>query len=117
MKSLFLLVGLVLMGSVAMWSYRVNYATRDVMRHVASLERQIADERQTMAVLRAEWAYLNRPDRLLALSEKHFDALRLMPLHPDHFSDATTVAYPIPQDQLLADLINAAVIEVQRGSE
>jgi len=50
---------------------------------------------------------------LLALSEEHFTELRLMPLHPDHFSDPMKVAYPSPEDPLLADLIEAAIAEVQ----
>ena len=113
MKGFLFLVGMVMVVAIASWSYRVNYHTRDVMNHVAELQRDIAKERQTMAVLRAEWAYLNRPDRLLALSEEHFAELRLMPLHPDHFADPMKVAYPTPEDPLLADLIAAAVAQVQ----
>lgn len=113
MKSFLMLAGMIMVMAVASWSYRVNYHTRDVMNHVAQLQRDISQERQKMAVLRAEWAYLNRPDRLLALSEEHFAELRLMPLHPDHFADPMKVAYPTPEDPLLADLIAAAVFQVQ----
>lgn len=113
MRSLLLIVGVFMVMLFATWAYRVNNETRDAMGRVASLQREIRSERETIAVLEAEWAYLNRPDRLLALSEEHFTELRLMPLHPDHFSDPMKVAYPTPEDPLLAELIEAAIHEIQ----
>ena len=115
MRSLLLIVGVFMVMLFATWAYRVNNDTRDAMGRVASLQREIRSERETIAVLEAEWAYLNRPDRLLALSEEHFTELRLMPLHPDHFSDPMKVAYPTPEDPLLAELIEAAIHEIQGG--
>ncbi|MCK4861354.1 MAG: cell division protein FtsL [Rhodobacteraceae bacterium] len=116
MRSLLLILGVFMVMVFATWAYRVNNDTRDAMGRVASLQREIRTERETIAVLEAEWAYLNRPDRLLALSEGHFTELRLMPLHPDHFSDPMKVAYPTPEDPLLAELIEAAILEVRGGS-
>jgi len=116
MRSLLLIVGVFMVMVFATWAYRVNNDTRDAMGRVANLQREIRTERETIAVLEAEWAYLNRPDRLLALSEEHFTDLRLMPLHPDHFSDPMKVAYPTPEDPLLAQLIEAAILEIQGGN-
>ena len=113
MRSLLLIGGLFMVMLFATWAYRVNNETRDAMGRVASLQHEIRNERETIAVLEAEWAYLNRPDRLLALSEEHFIELRLMPLHADNFSDPMKVAYPTPEDPLLAELIEAAIAEVQ----
>lgn len=113
MRALLLIVGMFTVMVFATWAYRVNNDTRDAMDRVATLQREIRNERETIAVLEAEWAYLNRPDRLLALSEEHFTELRLMPLHPDHFSDPMKVAYPTPEDPLLAELIEAAIAEVR----
>ncbi len=78
----------------ATWAYRVNYATQAALGRVASLRAEIASEREAVAILRAEWAYLNRPDRLAALIDLHRDALDLAPLTPEQFVEVETVAYP-----------------------
>ena len=48
-------------------------------------------------MLKAEWAYLNRPDRLRELAEMNFADLQLLPLLPEHFADVELVAYPKPE--------------------
>ena len=50
--------------SGAYWAYKENYRTQASLRRVSDLQHQIATERETISVLKAEWAYLNRPDRL-----------------------------------------------------
>ena len=80
MRSLFLVAGMFMVMIFATWAYRVNNDTREAMGRVASLQREMQSKREAIAVLDAEWAYLNRPDRLLALSEEHFTSLQLMRL-------------------------------------
>lgn len=41
--------------------------------HLAALRADLAQERQSARVLRAEWDYLNRPDRLEALARQYLD--------------------------------------------
>ncbi|MEM8787613.1 MAG: cell division protein FtsL [Pseudomonadota bacterium] len=93
----------------AFWAYQVNYATQEAMREVDDLRRQIALEREAIAMLNAEWAYLNRPDRLRVLAEAYFDQLQLMPMTADHFGDPALVAYP-PEDPQMADAVLQAVL-------
>ncbi|MGB3556490.1 MAG: hypothetical protein WBA25_17815, partial [Jannaschia sp.] len=73
-----------------------GYETRAAERGVAELERQIVSRQRELSMLRAEWAYLNRPDRLHALAEMNFESLGLMALSSDHFAQANQVAYPPP---------------------
>ena len=80
---------------LAVWAYQQNYATHDSLRRIDNLNHQIAVERERLAVLRAEWAYLNRPDRLRDLAEINFDRLRLLPL--SHASFGTVSALPYPE--------------------
>ena len=47
----------------------------------ADLRAEIADEREALAVLNAEWAYLNRPDRLRDLADLNGDRLGLAAAH------------------------------------
>jgi hypothetical protein len=63
-KLLLRLCAVVMVVVSATWAYRVNYATQEAMNRVADLEAAISAEREALAVLDAEWAYLNRPDRL-----------------------------------------------------
>ncbi len=95
----------VLVAVCATWAYRVNYATQEAMNRVADLRAAIAAARQALDVLRAEWAYLNRPDRLRRLADAHAATLQLIDLQPGHYGEAVMVAFPPepePQDPVLA---------------
>jgi hypothetical protein len=102
-KTLLYLSAAALVVVCATWSYRVNYATQEALNRVAGLRAEIAAEREAVAVLRAEWAYLNRPDRLRALVTRHVVELGLTELAPEQFGEAAMVAFPPPPD-----LIDAA---------
>jgi hypothetical protein len=60
------------------WAYRENYATQAALRGLSDLQDEIADLRDALSVQRAEWAYLNRPDRLRELATVNFDRLGLL---------------------------------------
>ncbi len=89
--------------ALAFWAYRENYATQQALRDRAGLEQQIAALNEALAIQRAEWAYLNRPDRLRELVTLNFDRLGLLPLEPHQLGSAGEVAFPA-----------AAVLDVTR---
>lgn len=91
------LLAMMVMG-LASWAYRENYETRAAIDHVMGLNRDISELRETLSVLRAEWAYLNRPDRLRELSDMNFDRLGLLPLTPHQFGDITQVSEGMEDD-------------------
>ncbi len=94
MKGLaYILTALAVFG-LALWAYRENYATQQVLKDTSRLQRDIGAAQVRLGVLRAEWAYLNRPNRLLELSDINFDRLGLLPLRPDQFGRVDEVAYP-----------------------
>ena len=86
-------LGLIALG---FWAYRENYATQAALKDVARLQREIAGLREALALQRAEWAYLNRPDRLRELATANFDRLGLLPMEPGQFGTPFQVAYPRP---------------------
>ncbi len=96
MRSLFYLLCSAFVIGLAYWAYKENYRTQASLRGVKELQQHIAQEKETIAVLKAEWAYLNRPDRLRDLVDLNFKDLRLIPLLPSHFGDSEMVSYPGP---------------------
>ncbi|MCX7559338.1 cell division protein FtsL [Sulfitobacter sp. F26204] len=80
--------------ALAFWAYRENYATQQALSEADKLHANIRDAHSRLAVLKAEWAYQNRPDRLRDLAEINFERLGLLPLHPDQFGQVDEVAYP-----------------------
>lgn len=94
MRSLFYVVTALAIIGLAFWSYQENYKTRASLKAASQVQNQIGEARQKMAVLRAEWAYLNRPDRLRELAEINYDRLGLLPLSPEQFGKIDQVAFP-----------------------
>ena len=90
---MFILTAFAVMG-LAFWAYKENYRTQAELSETRQLQGEIADLRESLGVLRAEWAYLNRPDRLRELADINFGRLALLPLEPDQFGEVRTVSYP-----------------------
>jgi len=94
MRPVFYVAGVGAVIGFAIWAYQQNYATQDALKELDRLNASIAVERERLAMLRAEWAYLNRPDRLSELAAMNFDRLKLLPLSHDSFGKVEQVAYP-----------------------
>jgi cell division protein FtsL len=59
-----------LMGS-AVYAYSTKYQTSFRAEQIAKTKLEIKAERDAIAVLRADWAYMTRPERLQPLAEKY----------------------------------------------
>ncbi|MGF1554129.1 MAG: hypothetical protein ACFBWO_16750 [Paracoccaceae bacterium] len=96
--------------AVAAWAYNVNYRAEAAQAAVERLEAEIALARQDIAVLRAEWAYLNAPERLERLVAAHRARLGgLAPAAPIRFASADRVPFPEAEaDDLVALALDAA---------
>ena len=53
--------------------YRVKYEVQSLKAQVAEINKEITEERESLRVVAAEWAYLNRPERLKVLAEKYLN--------------------------------------------
>ena len=82
-----LLFSIVIVGtfSLGLWAYTINYESRAASQRVKDLEKSIQMANKEAKILKAEWAYLNSPDRLRKLVEYYFLELRLTPINPDDF--------------------------------
>ncbi|MDB5642658.1 MAG: uncharacterized protein JWN07_1975 [Hyphomicrobiales bacterium] len=61
-----------LVGS-ALYAYSIKYETILFSEQIVKVQHAIEREQDRIATLRAEWAYVTRPERLQTLTEKHLD--------------------------------------------
>ncbi len=94
MKAFLHILAATAMLALGFWAYQENYKTQAALREVRDLHAQIGTAHSRLNMLNAEWAYLNRPDRLRDLVEINFDRLGLLPLMPEAFGKVDAVAYP-----------------------
>ena len=71
------LVYMACFAALAMGLYLVKYSVQNIQREVATMKEEVAREKESLHLLNAEWAYLNRPERLRKLADRH---LALVPL-------------------------------------
>lgn len=115
MKSLLYVLTSVLVIGLAFWAYHENYKTQEALNQTDDLRHDIGQQRARLGMLRAEWAYLNRPDRLRELAEINFERLGLLPLAPDQFGRIDQVSYPA--QKALLELDGAVDVSSDGGEE
>lgn len=94
MRSFFYVLTALAVMALAFWAYRENYTTQSRVTDIQRLQSEIGDLQESLSVLKAEWAYLNRPDRLRELADINFDRLQLLPLQPTQFAAPAQIIYP-----------------------
>ena len=70
-NGLFVLGGIAGASVLSFGVYAMKYEVERLDRHAAALQRDITRQEQTLHVLEAEWSYLNQPERLQELSDRH----------------------------------------------
>jgi len=103
-----LLLGLVAMAHVI---YEVKYEARALDHEIAVLHKKIDDERDSIAVLRAEWSLLNQPKRIERLANKFLNLkaanprqlLTLDSVSQNEFDRKLTVSAPMGEDGMAGE--------------
>lgn len=72
LRFLNVMVILALVGS-AVYAYSTKYQTILRAEQINKMKHEVKSERDAIAVLRAEWSFLTRPERVQQLAEKHLD--------------------------------------------
>ncbi|SIO01581.1 cell division protein FtsL [Vannielia litorea] len=94
MRGFFYVISALAVMGLAFWAYHENYQTQRAQKDMASLRSEIRNLYDTRAMLRAEWAYLNRPERLTELAELNFGRLGLLPFGAEQFGRVDQVGFP-----------------------
>lgn len=55
---------------MAVMVFQMKYAVQELEGDLAEVNTQILEDREAIHVLRAEWSYLNRPERIAGLAER-----------------------------------------------
>jgi hypothetical protein len=117
MRSLFYVLTALAVIGLAFWAYHENYKTQAALAEAADLNREIGQLRARVAKLNAEWAYLNRPDRLRDLAELNFERLQLLPLAPEQFGRVDQVAFPpLPSSLIITDPVDVTGLRAAPGA-
>lgn len=88
--------------------YMVKFSVQNLQRDVAQTSAQLAQEKESLHLLNAEWAYLNRPDRLRRLSDSH---LTMVPLDSKRMENMDLLPAAVPQPQSQRPGISEAVYQ------
>lgn len=106
--------------TAAAYVYKIKFDSTVQAERVAKVQRQIRQERDAIALLRAEWAKLDNPMRIEALAKRHLD---LRPVAATQFSDIGKLPTRPPQivppdatDAIAALIENIEDTEVPTGS-
>ena len=80
--------------------FHVSYDVTSLEDDLSALNRDIVREQEAIRVLRAEWSYLNQPERLRNLAE---ELTSLVPIAPAQvIESATVLPMPLPTPDLVA---------------
>lgn len=100
MRAFMLFVWVMLAVSTGYTLFHITFQVEALETELSELNRQIVKEQEAVHVLEAEWAYLNRPERIEKLSETLLPMLqRVDPaqvMHLDSIPRRTPEGDPLP---------------------
>ena len=82
--------------------YLVEHEVQELERRLNRVNADLLARQQAIQVLKAEWSYLNQPERLQDLATRYAERLRLAPLDPGQvttsFADLPPREEPPPDE-------------------
>ncbi len=68
-----LFLALVLVGVSMVGVFHVEHQVQEIRSELSSLNKQIVEDKHATHVLKAEWTYLNQPERLQQMASRYLD--------------------------------------------
>lgn len=99
---------------MAITLFLITYEAQTVEKEIAALNREATAQQEAIHVLRAEWSYLNRPERLAALATRHLGLQSIAPaqmIAAKQFETAPTAKLAAGGDERLQDLLKRVMDE------
>ena len=114
-------IALALLLGSAVYAYGIKYDTIVLGEQIARQKIKIQKEKDQIALLKAEWQFLNRPDRIQALSELQPDMMPLQTQQIVRWSDVPlranqTVSAPGFQSGVRDDITSSTVTGLRKRS-
>ena len=100
--------------ALAFWAYQENIKTKNAIADTEKLQKEIGIAQARLSMLKAEWAYLNRPQRLTELVDLNFGRLQLMPLRASNFLEIGEINFL--HDSNLREVVSLPVSLRMRAS-
>lgn len=104
------LLWLVLIVASASGLYTVKYRVQAIQTEVTKVTRDLEQERESLRVVEAEWAYLTRPERIQKLATRY---LKLQPVQTRQIASDDTLRRATPRVQPVTPA--AAYVTVKNG--
>lgn len=79
MMKLRYIFALLLLTSCIFSLFQIKFKVQNLHREAMDLRKELEHEKDNIHVLKAEWAYLNQPERLQRLSQKFLDLHEIKP--------------------------------------
>ncbi len=90
---------LILVMSLAYLANLESVKTKATMHNANLLRTEVDELKEELNILNAEWALLNRPDRLTDLVKWHYRELKLMPISIKNFKSIKSVELSKPSNR------------------
>lgn len=81
-------------AALSLGLYLLEHEVRELERELDGLNRALLEEQQTIQVLRAEWSYLNQPERLQQLAVYLTEDLGLQGMAPHQVGEIGDLPLP-----------------------
>ena len=99
MRLIFYSFSLILVMSLAYLANLESVKTKATMYSAKLLRTEVDELKEELKFLNAEWALLNRPDRLTDLVKWHYRDLKLMPISIKNFKSIKSVELSKPSNR------------------